>query len=282
MKQILIILCFFSSFCSHAQFLGGTNDGDSYASIFGTQLNGSIVSYTIMYRAGNGDGYDLNYKNGMLTDNTLSFYNGGMGDGFAKYVTTDLLTGESLSTIFSGSSGDGFSNQISNTTVLKGTNLTALYNGNTGDGFAMNFLTDVLLQGFMTELYKGGTGDGFASLISSENFLNGLMAELFNGGNGDGYASEIVSSSLTLDLIEELIKLDVLLYPNPASHIVNIKPKDGVSITSVELYDVSGKKVLIKLSNENTLNVSNLSDGIYLLNIFSENGSVSKKLIVKK
>ena len=76
--------------------------------------------------------------------------------------------------------------------------------------------------------------------------------------------------------------MDVLLYPNPANHIVNIKPSNAVVITSVDLFDVSGKKFFIELSNENTINVSNLSDGIYLLNIFSENGSVSKKLIVKK
>lgn len=231
MKHILIILCLLNALDGYAQFLGGTNDGYSYASVFGTQLNGAIVSYAIMYRAGN-------------------------GDGFSRSQSVQILSGGNMSTMFNGKQGDGFSSQISAPTVLTGVNLSMLYKGSEGDGYAMDFLTEVLLQGDKIILY--------------------------NGGNGDGYAMNTLTSSLTLDLIEQLVEMDVILYPNPASHIVHIKPSDAVSITSIELYDISGKIVNVKLSHDNTLNVSHLSNGIYLLNIFSETGVVSKKLIIKK
>lgn len=257
MKHILIILCLLNALYGYAQFLGGTNDGYAYASVFGTQLNGAIVSYAIMYRAGN-------------------------GDGFSRSQSVQILSGGNMSTMFNGKQGDGFSSQISAPTVLTGVNLSMLYKGSEGDGYAMDFLTEVLLQGDKIILYEGGIGDGYATLISTGNFLDGLMLTLFNGGDGDGFAMDTATSKLTLELIDALVRMNVLLHPNPASHIVHIKPSDGVSITSIELYDVSGKKVNMKLSHDNTLNVSNLSDGIYLLNLFSENGTVTKKLIIKK
>jgi hypothetical protein len=308
MKHIIFIIAIFLTINCQAQYLGGSDDGNAYAFIFGTRLNGTIASFTVLYRAGNGDGYDKNTKTVLFNNNTLSFYQGGIGDGFSNYASTALLSGENLDAIFTGAEGDGFSHLVSNTTMLDGENLSILYSGKDGDGFAVNFLGDVLLQGFMTnlyeggigdgfaeailpdilligfmtELYEGGSGDGFSSFISSGNLINGLIFALFNGGNGDGFAKDMATSSMTLDVIEELVRLDILLYPNPANHLVHLKPNEGTIIDSVELFDVSGKKIMINLSNNNTINVSNLSEGMYLLNIFTLNGHVSKKLIVKK
>lgn len=304
----LILLFILIPLHIQAQYIGGSQDGDAFASTTGIRLNGSIGSFSVLYNSGNGDGFNHQMVNAVLNGNILTLYQGGLGDGYSKSLNTELLSGLDISSMYDGNEGDGFSQLISNVMILNGENLTMLYSGNDGDGFALNFLTDVLLQGFMTnlyeggigdgyaeailpdilligfmtELYEGGVGDGFSSLISSGNLINGLMFALFNGGNGDGYASDILNTSITLDVIEVLVKLNILLYPNPASDIVNIKPSNGVNITSIQLFDISGNAIKMELSNKNTINVGELSDGIYLLNIFSDSGSVSKRLIVKK
>jgi len=304
----ILIACLLTSLPCFSQYSGGENDGYTLASAFGTKLNGEIASFSVLYRSGNGDGFDTKIQNVLLSSNTLAFYNGGRGDGFSNYATVEILSGENLAIIYNGANGDGFNNQLSIPLTLNNVDVSELYKGNVGDGHALQLLADVVLQGFtteiynggiadgfstelvanvlllgfMTDIYGGGNGDGFANLIKSENFLSGLITQLFNGGAGDGYSSELVTSSLTLDIIEEMIRLDILLFPNPASHLVQIKPPENMIIQSIVLVTMSGKEIQMPIASNNTIDVSNMADGMYIVTIFTETGAATKKLIVKK
>ena len=74
---------------------------------------------------------------------------------------------------------------------------------------------------------------------------------------------------------------NVKVYPNPATDKLTIET-NNVNLSSIEIYNLLGKKVLEqnKLSN-NTINISNLSNGVYMLKLNSDNMSITKKLIVK-
>jgi uncharacterized repeat protein (TIGR01451 family) len=79
---------------------------------------------------------------------------------------------------------------------------------------------------------------------------------------------------------------EFLLYPNPASHLVQVTlPSTGDSIKSITLYDVLGKvvKQVINLSsNQSTIDVSQMSKGIYFVEILSgDNVKQIKKLVVE-
>lgn len=68
------------------------------------------------------------------------------------------------------------------------------------------------------------------------------------------------------------------IYPNPAKHTVFV---NGVqNIQSLELYNVLGKQVK-KANNSNSINVENLSRGIYLLTVKNNTSSVTKKIIIE-
>tara|TARA_R110000787_G_scaffold279698_2_gene389984 strand:- start:4407 stop:5330 length:924 start_codon:yes stop_codon:yes gene_type:complete len=67
------------------------------------------------------------------------------------------------------------------------------------------------------------------------------------------------------------------IYPNPSSDIININAPSGVEIISTNLYDVLGN-VVLKQTNNNQINVSSLATGIYLLNIETSAGSITKKV----
>ncbi|MBP6089815.1 MAG: T9SS type A sorting domain-containing protein [Crocinitomicaceae bacterium] len=72
-----------------------------------------------------------------------------------------------------------------------------------------------------------------------------------------------VFNNLTSSL-DDLIKSDFKIYPNPTSDIINLDLNNN-SNSDFEIYDISGK-LLIK-TNEKSIDLSNLSPSIYLLKV---------------
>jgi len=71
------------------------------------------------------------------------------------------------------------------------------------------------------------------------------------------------------------------LYPNPtATGAVNIISAQAGTV-EVSVFDILGKQVISQTVNNNTLNVSQLNAGVYIVKISQNNTSVTKKLIVK-
>ena len=71
-------------------------------------------------------------------------------------------------------------------------------------------------------------------------------------------------------------------YPNPANNVVNISNNDNISLTSVDINDINGRTVkTIKVNNisETQLNISDLSAGVYFMNINTDSGIAVKKFV---
>lgn len=72
-----------------------------------------------------------------------------------------------------------------------------------------------------------------------------------------------------------------VVYPNPANSHINIMTTDGVEISSVKIYDVTGK--IIFNTNDgrenNYIDVSSISSGLYLLEIRDNSGRKATKRI---
>ena len=80
--------------------------------------------------------------------------------------------------------------------------------------------------------------------------------------------------------INDVFASSLKIYPNPATQFVNFSSE--LEINKVDVYSLLGKRVLStsKLIN-NSLNVSDLSSGLYLMKITSGNAVASKRLIIK-
>lgn len=65
------------------------------------------------------------------------------------------------------------------------------------------------------------------------------------------------------------------IYPNPASSVVTIS---GVNVKAVRVYNNIGQ--LVKIVYGNVLDVSSLRDGIYMLNVVTEDGNFYKSKLV--
>ncbi len=70
-----------------------------------------------------------------------------------------------------------------------------------------------------------------------------------------------------------------VVFPNPAKEKLSLIFKDNSVAEEIELYDVAGKLILSE-KNRNTLDVSELHKGIYVVKIKSKNRNVQKQVII--
>jgi hypothetical protein len=86
--------------------------------------------------------------------------------------------------------------------------------------------------------------------------------------------------------IGELANAQINVYPNPAVGILSIKQATSNKISSVELYNLHGQKVLEKAFLENKelveLNIREFEQGSYILKCNMHDNKVFSKKIIKK
>ena len=78
--------------------------------------------------------------------------------------------------------------------------------------------------------------------------------------------------------IEQLSKVNFKIYPNPVSSTIFIA-SETLQIERLTIYSMSGQVVLAEKNNTNSVVVSGLSEGLYFLEIFSEEGKSVQKFI---
>ena len=100
-----------------------------------------------------------------------------------------------------------------------------------------------------------------------------------NIGNGDlgtpGSANDFTLSTSTFQVSTFNI------YPNPTNTgFVNITTTSNEAI-NVTVFDILGKQVISQTINNNSLNVSNLNTGVYILQLNQNGATTTKKLVIK-
>jgi len=71
------------------------------------------------------------------------------------------------------------------------------------------------------------------------------------------------------------------VYPNPASESVTFEIPEPSINTTVDIFTIHGKKILSQRLNNHTVDVSNMSKGIYLYQLNIDNKIYNGKLIIK-
>ena len=75
---------------------------------------------------------------------------------------------------------------------------------------------------------------------------------------------------------QTLISSNIEAFPNPTSQLLNIR--STYPIKTIRIYSILGKKVL-EVKNTNTIDLTVLSSGLYIAKIFSNNTSISKRIL---
>ncbi len=120
------------------------------------------------------------------------------------------------------------------------------------------------------------------SFMQADMIDNG-MAEFVNVVDPNAAAVSGMSTFNfnTLSVEEENVLSGLSLYPNPASDIVKLQVPTGITDIKIEVFDNAGKKINMQLSSDNTIDVSNVASGLYLVSIIAKDIKTTKKLIVK-
>jgi Secretion system C-terminal sorting domain len=114
----------------------------------------------------------------------------------------------------------------------------------------------------------------FASLVGAPaNTASGNL--IFDNLIVRASSTDTLLSNNSFDLTN-----NIKMYPNPAKDVLNID-RAGLDLTSVTIADLNGRTVKEVKNNVETISISDLSSGIYMVTINTENGKKVEKLIVE-
>ena len=138
-------------------------------------------------------------------------------------------------------------------------------------------------KGILYNSYTSSDSISISLPIKPIGLQNGENKLYVRAQNSLGVWSHTVVNKFTIDPkagIENLNSMGFEIYPNPTSNNIRIRGIENNAL--VQILDINGKMVLIKnyLPNE-TINVSNLTSGVYLLRISTPEGIVEKRLLKK-
>jgi len=105
-----------------------------------------------------------------------------------------------------------------------------------------------------------------------------------NGGSNTDklmYIDDVSLSYATSLSTVDVTVLDMTIYPNPSngSYVTIQSPVNGVKY--VEVFDITGKRLINTSLSTNTFDVSSISTGMYLVKVTIEGQSKTSKLIIR-
>lgn len=91
-----------------------------------------------------------------------------------------------------------------------------------------------------------------------------------------------IGSWEALSTEEVTVNKTIAIYPNPANDLVTINSENG-NVNSVTIYDVTGRLVYTETANvaKLNINITDLSKGVYVINVTTESGESVEKLIIE-
>ena len=128
-------------------------------------------------------------------------------------------------------------------------------------------------------------GSFFLPQIDTLHYIYDIAFQDINNGwacGNNGSIYKTVSGGSTVSLEElETKKTDYIIYPNPAKEVLNIEMLTNQKIIGISLYNVNGKLIKKYNISEKSINIKDISTGLYYLNIETPEGSIAKKVIIK-
>jgi hypothetical protein len=117
--------------------------------------------------------------------------------------------------------------------------------------------------------------DGSFPSLSAGTYYLRVFRELINASNSS-FTSFSISKSVSLGTDDRALQR-VAIYPIPADKTLNVSSSKPIS--KLELYNLLGKKIS-ETFNQNTMDVSQLNSGMYVLKINTDEQTIIKRVVV--
>ena len=195
---------------------------------------------------------------------SIKLYVNGVDVTASTYDANSLVGGEANNDVFVSYGGGDYSNMMAREIRIKKTAVAvADLHVDIADA---NYTTDA----DTAALFSFAEGSG----LTTVNAASGIDA---NFGYGGAHYPTWVLLSSTVAAVNSNNLINFNVYPNPANDVINIQTEN--SIKNVAIYNILGK--LVYTNNVETVNVSNLDAGIYLIKVETEKGIGTSKLVIK-
>lgn len=253
--------------------LGSTNNSITYA---GSIAPGSFDTVTLpVLTATTGTpqsvSITVNNPNGVMDEDTSN-------NSFSELVTA-TSTFDASSTVTFSVTTDNFGGETSWTLQdLSGTILQQspanTYNNNSNFTETLNITPGECYVFTINDSYGDGIccsfGNGSYELRTDQNVL------IFAGGQFAN--SEVTEFGIDATASISDQEAQVSIYPNPSNGLYNVSLNEPAAYT---IYDLSGKLVKkgVFAATGNVVNLSEVSNGLYLINIETATGTTTQKLI---
>jgi hypothetical protein len=219
-----------------------------------TDTDISDVGFALMLPTGDADVTSLSQFNGRAwsaTQVTAAQLTGlGLGDGTRDAFAMNLPPGQTIQSHTAGEQIVLITFEVSNTPtsglieILANTDAIAI-----GLGGAVDSFYNSNIDSTTTQDYFSGLVSGFASFMFDTLSIDGVITNAF----------------------------EVKVYPNPTLDVVFLDTPQ--KINSVEVFNLLGKRVLT--TTDKNISLKHLNSGVYLMQIATERGRITKRIIKK-
>ena len=147
------------------------------------------------------------------------------------------------------------------------------------DGIIFDINTDGSNYTDIVDFRPNNCGPPSGQLIFADSTLYGMVSS--GGLHGNGVIFKYKPTIIT-KISESFLNNDsnISFYPNPAKDKISIKNLDEIKTNTIEIFDISGQVVLIQtIQKDNSVDVSNLVPGVYILKVSNASGVFVRKLI---
>ena len=217
-----------------------------------TSVNGNLEIY-------DNDQLENLYGLSNITSVTGSLIVGSIGRGGNNSLTS--LTGLGKLRVIGGDI------RILNNTVLN--DITSLENINSTTINGLNISNNPVLS--------------TCSIVSICDYLNNLSGEVDINNNAIGCSNETeILAECTAWIPKPNAKPQFTIFPNPAKKTISITQKNESTIDEINMYNQLGQMVLHKNRINKNINVSILEQGLYIIEIVSNDLRFRQKLIIQE
>ncbi|MCK7589488.1 T9SS type A sorting domain-containing protein [Subsaxibacter sp. CAU 1640] len=129
-------------------------------------------------------------------------------------------------------------------------------------------------------LVSDNYGDQFGSSVSLSADGNTLaIGSIAADGNGENSGSTKIYDLTVILSSDEFVLSQFSLFPNPARNQFTIQLNEGLQLEKTNIYNSLGQ--FIDSTNNTTINTSSLSSGLYYVEVLTNKGKATKKLIIE-
>ena len=152
--------------------------------------------------------------------------------------------------------------------VLETSSGTQIRDVRSGDGFRyMNTLNSHF-----------GVGTDTSIISITITWPSGIIDQILNPTLNQTLTAIEGNSPLS---VKEFLVNNLILYPNPTSHSLNLNSSYDFDKASFSIFDISGRLIVKGKFESNTIDVSKLHSGNYILKIYN-NGVITAQKFIKK